>query len=186
MSKYLSRFLVLSLIVLGVPSVYGNGANPSYNYDANGDTFLSDDDANAVINYLNSGAETNVQTLAIDAALAVLNGDPNAPALQAAAENAARLDVTDDNFVSPIDALVIINLLGNSPFQNANNQLDVNADTFVSPIDLLIVVNEANSRPPGDDLFLEVNACVAPFPDVSGDNFFSPIDLLILINHFNS
>ncbi|QDV27340.1 dockerin type I domain-containing protein [Aureliella helgolandensis] len=65
-----------------------------------------------------------------------------------------RLDVNNDSFVSPIDALLIINELNSerggglltgtdvpfSPF------LDVDGDEFVAPIDVLLVINHLNSQ----------------------------------------
>ena len=65
-----------------------------------------------------------------------------------------KLDVNNDNFVSPIDALQIINFLNinqttqltipvNRPLPP---YLDVNGDGFVSPNDALIVINFLNAR----------------------------------------
>lgn len=66
-----------------------------------------------------------------------------------------RSDVDNDGSVSPIDALLIINLLnsGNTslastPFTHAPF-VDVNGDGSVSPIDALMVINQLNS-PSGD------------------------------------
>jgi len=67
------------------------------------------------------------------------------------------LDVNGDRFVSPIDALLIINYLNDNPNQfgtqlppTGNPQipffLDVNGDGFVAPIDVLLVINELNMR----------------------------------------
>ncbi|MEM8733689.1 MAG: dockerin type I domain-containing protein, partial [Planctomycetota bacterium] len=67
-----------------------------------------------------------------------------------------RYDVNDDGFLSPIDALLIINYLNNA----SNSELppledrppsffDVSEDGFASPIDALMVVNRLNS--PGGD-----------------------------------
>ena len=55
------------------------------------------------------------------------------------------LDVNFDSFISPIDALLVINQLnrGGAP---PSGRLDVNHDTFVSPIDALLVVNYLNRR----------------------------------------
>lgn len=61
------------------------------------------------------------------------------------------MDVNDDDFISPVDALLVINSLnadgsreltaggGGSPY------LDVNGDGFVSPIDALMVINWLNA-----------------------------------------
>lgn len=67
--------------------------------------------------------------------------------------SANHLDVNADSFVTPIDALLIINFL------NANNGngsvadlpspppfRDVNGDNFITPIDVLLVINELNAR----------------------------------------
>ncbi|MEZ6110226.1 MAG: dockerin type I domain-containing protein [Pirellulaceae bacterium] len=64
---------------------------------------------------------------------------------------ANRYDTNNDGFVSPIDALLIINVLnaeGAHPLEAgvtpAMPYIDVNADSFVSPIDALHVINELN------------------------------------------
>jgi hypothetical protein len=55
------------------------------------------------------------------------------------------LDVNYDGFISPIDALLVVNHLnrGGAPL---SSRLDVNRDRFVSPIDALLVVNYLNRR----------------------------------------
>ncbi|MFK7736338.1 MAG: cadherin domain-containing protein [Pirellulaceae bacterium] len=66
-------------------------------------------------------------------------------------------DVNDDNFVTPIDALMVINYLNNAsssevpPGSAAEFGLvDVNGDNFVTAIDALIVVNQLNSGGGGE------------------------------------
>ena len=71
------------------------------------------------------------------------------------------LDTNHDGFVSPLDALVGVNLLNeiSSPLLDSNRKLrtsrpasstfayyDTNGDGFLSPLDVLIVVNYLNSR----------------------------------------
>jgi hypothetical protein len=70
------------------------------------------------------------------------------------------LDVNVDTFISPIDALVIINELNDRQFSESNGELpvpptppqlpppffDVTGDDFVSPIDVLVVINFLNER----------------------------------------
>ena len=64
------------------------------------------------------------------------------------------LDVNHDTYVSPIDALFVLNEL-NGPFGSHElqpresmagtiNYLDTNGDGFVAPIDALLVINELN------------------------------------------
>jgi hypothetical protein len=67
------------------------------------------------------------------------------------------LDVNDDSFVSPVDALTVINSLNiggagrvAQSFVGANGQLpggfiDVNGDGFVAPLDALLVINFLNA-----------------------------------------
>ncbi|MBU6172382.1 MAG: tandem-95 repeat protein, partial [Planctomycetes bacterium] len=67
-------------------------------------------------------------------------------------------DVNNDGFISPIDALILVNALnsgGAGPLANDGPlgsgesleklYLDVNADNFLSPLDALAVINELNS-----------------------------------------
>ena len=73
-----------------------------------------------------------------------------------------RLDVSDDDFVSPIDALRIINELNDPRVSSAIGELphirpaeaanyyDVYADGFVSPLDVLVVINNLNRRGEGE------------------------------------
>lgn len=68
-----------------------------------------------------------------------------------------RLDVNDDAFVSPIDALVVINSLNSlgsreltEPFDNGSPTaayLDVNGDGSVAPSDALALINYLNQPP---------------------------------------
>ena len=66
--------------------------------------------------------------------------------------SASPLDINDDGFVSPIDALVIINYLNGTddsevpPGSNPEfGYIDANGDNFVTPFDALIVINELNN-----------------------------------------
>jgi hypothetical protein len=59
-------------------------------------------------------------------------------------------DVNNDNFVTPIDALLIINFLnvsgaGPVPTGSPPPFFDVNSDDFISPVDALMVINALNS-----------------------------------------
>jgi hypothetical protein len=65
----------------------------------------------------------------------------------------SRLDVNADGMISPIDVLILINLInqaGSSPLHAGDPAflnlpyVDVNADNFFSPIDILLVVNFLN------------------------------------------
>ena len=75
--------------------------------------------------------------------------------------NPARpLDVNNDMFVSPLDALVVINALNSrgassdlGARQNRlDSYLDTNGDRSMSPLDALIVVNELNRSDRTSDL----------------------------------
>lgn len=78
-----------------------------------------------------------------------------------------RFDVNNDGFVSPIDALILVNLInqgsggqlggGGAPAGEGESgekyYVDVNEDTYLSPLDILMVINELNgskSRPSGE------------------------------------
>ena len=64
------------------------------------------------------------------------------------------LDVNADTFISPIDALLIINKLNDSTFERDLTKsnfvpppfLDVNGDEQVTPLDALLVINYLNSN----------------------------------------
>lgn len=64
-----------------------------------------------------------------------------------------QLDVNNDTFLSPIDALLVINHLNNPANSSRvgervnplDSYLDTNGDDFVSPIDVLLIVNGLNS-----------------------------------------
>jgi hypothetical protein len=66
------------------------------------------------------------------------------------------VDVNSDTFVTPIDALIVINYLNlNQPRQLAGPPTgppfwDVNLDRFVTPLDALTVINYLNRRRTGD------------------------------------
>jgi hypothetical protein len=61
------------------------------------------------------------------------------------------VDVDDDNFLAPIDALLIINFIntfgsGPVPAGSPPPFYDVNSDDFISPIDALMVINALNAQ----------------------------------------
>ncbi len=65
------------------------------------------------------------------------------------------LDVNEDGYVSPIDALMVINALNKPGFQSNNPggtdpRLDVNHDNYVSPLDALLVINHLNAGGSGE------------------------------------
>jgi large repetitive protein len=72
-----------------------------------------------------------------------------------------RFDVNNDGFVSPIDVLILVNLMnqgqggsldnggngGNAEGENGETYfVDVDSDGFLTPLDALLVVNELNGR----------------------------------------
>lgn len=67
------------------------------------------------------------------------------------------LDVSGDGFVSPIDALLVINYInsGQPSFLPSTNIVpppfyDTNGDEFVTAIDALLVINFLNTQPSGE------------------------------------
>ncbi len=155
--------------------------NPSFDYDtfnvyANnqtsilGDGDLSSEDAQAVIDYLGTGAERNVVLL-----LGQL------PATAAA----VRLDVNASLTISALDALNVINGLGTHPFQNPINNLDVNGDGDVTSADVNSVIARLGVRDPNGSFKSRLSlssAEQAPYYDVNGSNTVSAQDVLIIIN----
>jgi Ca2+-binding RTX toxin-like protein len=83
-----------------------------------------------------------------------------------------------DGFVSPIDALLIINALnqGVTDPESTAFALDVNGDGFISPIDALFIINFINFRDdptrPGVMVDLEIDLRLAPLdqPDPDDDD----------------
>ncbi|MBM4093669.1 MAG: hypothetical protein FJ276_30325, partial [Planctomycetes bacterium] len=66
-----------------------------------------------------------------------------------------QFDVNRDSYVTPLDALLVINSLNfsGSRFFNAGSsphQLDVNRDSYITPIDALMVINFLNHRGSGE------------------------------------
>ncbi len=67
-----------------------------------------------------------------------------------------RLDVSADNWVGPLDALIIINRLQERGAGGENSLgergvapfVDVNGDGFISPIDALLVINSLDAQNP--------------------------------------
>jgi hypothetical protein len=67
-------------------------------------------------------------------------------------------DVNADGFITPIDALLIINYLNSDPVDASVDNLpppppyrDVNGDNFITAQDVLIVINELNARSGGGE-----------------------------------
>lgn len=140
-------------------SITGFPTNVVYNYDANGNGFVSSEDATAVITHLNSGAGYDVFK-----------------------------DVNFDGFNTPIDALIIINALNRNPWQNFTNNFvdkyDVNNSNSVSPIDALQVVNRINGG--ASVLFKEADADKAPYYDADGNDRLTSNDANTIIVYLNS
>lgn len=104
-------------------------------------------------------------------------------------------DTNLDGFVTPIDALLVINWL-NNPIEGFVPQLDVTRDGHIVPIDALRIINKLN-RGQGEGETMENPALDALYPfatlaaaepryDVNGDGSISPIDALIVINAINN
>lgn len=77
------------------------------------------------------------------------------------------LDVNDDGFVTPLDALLVINRLNQdgggrlSGLATSQPYLDVNMDGFLSPIDPLIVINYLNRNSGGGEAEGELQGAAA-------------------------
>ena len=68
-----------------------------------------------------------------------------------------RLDVDDDNFVSPLDILVLVNDLNQygsrrlvPPKAQPDSYLDPDGDGSISPLDVLMIINHINSKGSGE------------------------------------
>ena len=125
-------------------------------YDTNNDYQVDSDDAQTIINFLNAGGG------------GYLPGHP--------------FDINDDNYVSAIDSLWIINSIGAKAWQNPDNPLDVSGDGHYTALDLLLIgsnyIYKLNQPLPGN-----TRKCVAPFLDPNGDNHYTASDILLLINN---
>lgn len=95
-------------------------------------------------------------------------------------------DANNDGFVSPIDALIIINYLnsdaGSEVPSNSDpsfGYIDANGDNFVTPIDALIVINELNN-PTGEGEFVDQSRAQLPIFDLLDDDDEDQ-ELLILL-----
>jgi hypothetical protein len=55
------------------------------------------------------------------------------------------LDVNDDGFIAPIDALLVINYLNGESILSGPTFLDTSNDGHISPLDALNVINHLNS-----------------------------------------
>jgi hypothetical protein len=88
---------------------------------------------------------------------------------------ANNLDVNNDTFVAPIDALLVINYLNifNSMVAGASIPLPPTSPPFPAPPPSL---DPTGGGVRGNGLFL----------DVSGDGFLTPIDPLLIINYLNA
>ncbi|MCY2976123.1 MAG: Ig-like domain-containing protein [Planctomycetota bacterium] len=87
----------------------------------------------------NNGLRSNVGNVSIDVVGSLYQNPRN------------RFDVNNDGFVSPIDALIVINYLNTRPVPPLSttlppNYLDVDGSGFVSAVDILQVINFLNDR----------------------------------------
>ena len=100
--------------------------------------------------------------------------------------NAARpTDVDNDGFVSPIDAVLIINLLnaglgGPVPIGNPPPFYDVDGDNFISPTDAVLVINELNSASSALALASQAEGEEKPEASISENSLDGVIALLAL------
>ncbi|MFN3189263.1 MAG: dockerin type I domain-containing protein [Aureliella sp.] len=84
-------------------------------------------------------------------------------------------DVNNDGFVTPLDALLVINFLNNNVDSNLTDRppetppvfVDVNSDNFATAIDALIVINALNGEGEGEhDFHLPDNALQPEFESI--------------------
>ena len=100
--------------------------------------------------YPGAGGATAFTYTGSDAAL-FMPGEIQFPGI-APDQLAARLDVNGDGYLSPVDALLIINALNAAAsdeddpaeWQPISDSRDVNGDGVVSPLDALLVINRIN------------------------------------------
>jgi hypothetical protein len=92
----------------------------------------------------NDGLQSNVATVTVNVVASLFQNPIN------------RYDVNADTFVSPIDVLVLVNLLNSRGPSIPVDQLpgppdyvDVNADGFASPLDVIEVINFINAQGSG-------------------------------------
>ncbi len=88
------------------------------------------------------------------------------------------LDVNDDGIISPLDVLLVVNLLNQGtglPQQNSglSHFYDTSGDNFVSPLDVLIVINYLNLNSEGEGL-AEPELIVSPVLDMTWTYFYDP------------
>jgi hypothetical protein len=100
------------------------------------------------------------------------------------------LDVSGDNYVSAIDAVLIINYINNneidliSPWHNTTNPLDVNESGSVTTIDAVLIINYLNSPNPAE--IPDGEQYGPPFIDVNGDGQVTEADAIVVMNYLNS
>lgn len=95
---------------------------------------------NAIANLDNSLIEFGSTTLAINGFGAPAGIGESNPLHNA--DNP--FDVNGDSFVSPLDALIVINRLNASALPHSAEFVDVNDDGYATPIDALLVINHLN------------------------------------------
>jgi protocatechuate 3,4-dioxygenase beta subunit len=62
-------------------------------------------------------------------------------------------DTNGDGFITPMDALLVINWMNEGEHSDIPDYLDVNGDDFVSPFDSMLVINRLNERDLRDQVF---------------------------------
>jgi hypothetical protein len=83
-----------------------------------------------------------------------------------ASNNDSIYDMNGDDLVSPVDALIVINVLNQMRLGAKGAALlepmlgDVNGDGAISPLDALLIINRLNQRIPPPAEFVEVEAAV--------------------------
>lgn len=148
-------------------------------YDTNADGFVYDDDVDEVINHLRAGSPYDFNK-----------------------------DVNLDFAITPLDALLVINLLRRNPWQNLTNDptdvFDVNnsngatVNDKVTPLDALLVINETRRRENSGETpvaitqddgttidgykFTESTADQPSYFDVDGDELVSSNDAQLVID----
>ncbi|MEZ6134263.1 MAG: dockerin type I domain-containing protein [Pirellulaceae bacterium] len=75
-------------------------------------------------------------------------GEGDAADSLSSSESLALLDTNNDQFVSPIDVLLVINALNRGTQTDIDDSLDTNADGHLTPLDALLVINFLNRQTP--------------------------------------
>jgi len=135
----------------------------------------------------------------VDAVMASLNRGEGGPLPSDVAEGESPrlyLDVSGDRFLSPIDALHVINYLNSQealpqpdnglPFTNPDNPLDVDGSGSVNADDVAAILADIAARGARELDSSQTPPSEPPFLDVNGDGHVAPSDALQVVDFLNN